>query len=40
MTRMGIEALYRKPNTSRRHPEHSIDAYLLRDRTIERGNEV
>ena len=40
MARMGIEALYRKPNTSRRHPEHSIYPYLLRDRTIERGNEV
>ena len=22
MRRMGIEALYRKPNTSKRHPEH------------------
>ena len=40
MARMGIEALYRKPNTSRRHPGHSIYPYLLRDRTIERGNEV
>jgi putative transposase len=33
---MGIEALYRKPNTSRRHPGHSIYPYLLRDRAIER----
>jgi putative transposase len=40
MARMGIEALYRKPHTSRRHPGHSIYPYLLRDRTIERGNEV
>jgi putative transposase len=40
MARMGIEALYRKPNTSCRQPGHSIHPYLLRDRTIERGNEV
>ena len=40
MARMGIEALYRKPNTSRRRPGHSIYPYLLRDRTIEHGNEV
>jgi hypothetical protein len=30
MKRMGIEALYRKPNTSRPEPGHKIDAYLLR----------
>lgn len=40
MARMGIEALYRKPNTSRRHPGHSIYPYLLRDRAIERANDV
>ena len=30
MRRMGIEALYRKPHTSRRHPQHKIYPYLLR----------
>ena len=40
MARMGIEALYRKPNTSRRHPGHSIYPYLLRDRLVEHPNEV
>ena len=27
---MGIEALYRKPNTSKKHPGHHVYAYLLR----------
>ena len=40
MRRMGIEALYRKPNTSRRHAAHKIWPYLLRDRKIERSNQV
>ena len=30
MRRMGIEALYRKPNTSRRRPGHTVYPYLLR----------
>jgi len=30
LRRMGIEAIYRKPHTSRRHPKHPVDAYLLR----------
>jgi putative transposase len=29
MRRMGIEALYRKKSTSKRHPEHAIYPYLL-----------
>ena len=37
---MGIEALYRKANTSRRHPEHRIYPYLLRGVTIDRPNQV
>jgi putative transposase len=37
---MGIEALYRKANTSRRHPEHRIYPYLLRGLTIDRPNQV
>jgi putative transposase len=40
MRRMGIEALYRKANTSRRHPEHRIYPYLLRGITIDRPNQV
>ena len=37
---MGIEALYRKPNTSRRHPKHTIYPYLLRNRPITAPNQV
>jgi putative transposase len=37
---MGIEALYRKTNTSRRHPEHWIYPYLLRGLIIDRPNQV
>ena len=33
---MGIEAIYQKPNTSRRHPEHKIYPYSLRGMAIER----
>ena len=33
MERMGIEALYRKPGTSKKHPGHEIHAYLLRGLT-------
>ncbi|WP_370889225.1 IS3 family transposase [Caballeronia sp. RCC_10] len=40
MKRMGIEALYRKPNTSRKHAAHKIWPYLLRDRKIDRANQV
>ncbi len=40
MRRMGIEAMYRKPNTSKRHPQHVIYPYLLRGLTIERANHV
>jgi putative transposase len=37
---MGIEAIYQKPNTSRRHPEHKVYPYLLRGMGIERPNQV
>ena len=37
---MGIEAIYQKPNTSRRHPEHKVYPYLLRGMMIERANQV
>ena len=40
MRQMGIEALYRKPNTSRRHAAHPIYPYLLRHQSIERSNHV
>ena len=40
MRRMGIEALYRKANTSKRHPEHRIYPYLLRGVSIDRPNQV
>ncbi len=40
MKRMGIEALYRKPGTSKKHPGHEIYPYLLRGLTINRANQV
>ncbi len=40
MRRTGIEALYRKPNTSKRTPGHKIYPYLLRGLTIDRPNQV
>ena len=40
MERMGIEALYRKPTTSKRHPSHKIHPYLLRGLKIDRANQV
>lgn len=40
MRRMGLEALYRKPHLSRRHPAHRVYPYLLRDLTISRPNHV
>lgn len=40
MKKMGIEALYRKPNTSRKHAAHPIYPYLLRHLTIDRPNCV
>ncbi|WP_245827370.1 IS3 family transposase [Roseovarius gaetbuli] len=40
MKRMGIEALYRKPNTSKPAPGHKIYPYLLRKLPITRPNQV
>jgi putative transposase len=40
MRRMGLCALYRKPNTSGKNPAHPVFAYLLRDLNIERANQV
>src|ERR1017187_841190 len=40
MRRMGIEALYRRPNTSKSSPGHKIHPYLLRGLAVERPNQV
>ncbi|WP_425128611.1 hypothetical protein [Burkholderia metallica] len=40
MTRMGIEALCCKPNTSRRNAQHNIWPYLMRGMKIERANQA
>ena len=40
MRKMGIEAVYRRPNTSRPAPGHKIYPYLLRGLTIDRPNQV
>jgi putative transposase len=40
MRRMGIEAIYRKPNTSKPAPGHRIYPYLLRGLAITRPNQV
>lgn len=40
MKTMGIEALYRKPNTSTPAPGHKIYPYLLRKLAITRPNQV
>ena len=40
MRRMGIEAIYRRPRTSRPCPGHRVFPYLLRDQMIDRPNQV
>jgi putative transposase len=40
MKRMGVEALYCKPNTSRRNAQHKVWPYLLRGMKIDRANQV
>ncbi len=40
MKRMGIEAIYRRPNTSKPAPGHKIYPYLLRQLKIEKPNHV
>ena len=37
---MGLEAIYRKPNTSQRHPAHKVYPYLLRGLVIDQPNQV
>ena len=40
MQKMGITVLYRKPNTSKRHPAHKVYPYLLRHLAIGQANHV
>jgi putative transposase len=40
MRKMGIETVYRRPNTSKPAPGHKVYPYLLRGLTIDRPNQV
>lgn len=40
MKRMGVEALYRRPRTTKPGAGHKIYPYLLRGKTIDRANQV
>lgn len=40
MRLMGIEAIYARPKTSERHPEHRIYPYLLKNVPITRNSQV
>ena len=40
MRDMGLRAIYRRPSTSRRSPEHPVYPYLLRNVRITRPNQV
>ena len=40
MRRMGLAAIYQKPNTSTPHSKHRVHSYLLRDLAIVRPNQV
>ena len=40
MKRMGLQAIYRKPNTSKPAPGHKIYPYLLRGVSVDRPNQV
>jgi putative transposase len=40
LRKMGLEAVYQKPRLSRKHPEHKIYPYLLRNLDITRPNQV
>ncbi len=40
MQKMGLMAVYQKPNTSKPHPEHKIYPYLLRGMDIMESNQV
>lgn len=40
MCRMGLEATYPKPSTTRRHPGHRVYPYLLRNVTVDHPDQV
>ncbi len=40
MRRMGLGAIYPKPNLSRKHPQHAVFPYLLRWLDVTRPNQV
>lgn len=40
MMKMGLEAIYKRPNTSKAHPDHPVYPYLLRKMKIDRPNQV
>jgi putative transposase len=40
MKKMGIEALYRRPRTSKPEPGHKVYPYLLRSRKVDKPNQV
>ncbi len=40
MRLMGLEAIYKRPNTSKAHPQHPVYPYLLRKMKIDRPNKV
>lgn len=40
MRLMGLQAIYQKPNTSRKHPSHKIYPYLLRELPVDHANQV
>ena len=40
MKSMGIEAIYRRPNTSKPAPGHKVYPYLLRNLAVTRPNQV
>ena len=40
MRLMRLVPIYQPPSTSKKHPQHKIYPYLLRDMVIERPNQV
>ena len=40
MARMGLAAIYRRPRTTARHPEHRVWPYQLRGLLVDRSDQV
>jgi putative transposase len=40
MRLMGLMAIYQKPKTTQRHPQHAVYPYLPRNLSVERPNQV